>query len=210
MALLPPTVEPLEPMPSDARRPLHSEQGSSAELCPGDFYFSGVNVDTQHAHAYQLDGTCVLHADGSLTGGAEERSNVWNQPAIYRLGNGRWSADGHLSFLLEHSDYRGELFDPFLFHLDMSRALPPPVTAQRANRRDTRRTPAPAPAPGSDDDDEEEAWQAVGGWWKTVDSTSTAERGAGRHPTGAAAVGAYQGSSGRIKHLRLVRVGGGA
>ena len=184
----------------------------SLELRVGRYRFSGVNVDTLHAHEYTLSGECELLADGSLAGHAEEESRVWSAPCEYTLEQGRWSAGGHLSFCLAHADHRGLIFNPFEFSLDFLRA-----------GGEARGGEARGGGPG-DEDEEAEVWDAVGGWWRTADDDTAAQtrplasagsprrRGhaasAGRDQTTrqpAATAGAFAGSFGRIKHLQLVR-----
>ena len=157
-----------------------------------------------------------------------------SRPAAYELSHGRWTTEGHLTFLLVHSDHRADLFDPFLFHIDVAKALPPAITrATPPNRRGRGgggeggggkgggRTRGESVAGDADGGDEAEqaAWHAVGGWWKTADGASSA-RGvggrahtavgssrAGASPTGRGGAGDYQGSHGRLKSLRLERIG---
>ena len=66
---------------------------------------------TKELHEYELDGTCTLHGDGTLSR-AQEKSTVWSRPAVYRMTCGTWTPGGGLTFHLEHSDYRRGLFDP--------------------------------------------------------------------------------------------------
>ena len=166
-------------------------------LRPGRYSFGGVNVDTLHLHEYRLDGHCTLIPDGTLSGTATETSAVWTRPVTYRLANGSWTASGHLAFYLDHSDFRGALFDPFLFHLDVMRVLP------RATPRPRSPTPNAIGSAGRDegagraesDSEEEEAWQAVGGWWQTAAGGAGASGadGAARRP-GASRTAATGGS----------------
>jgi len=176
----------------------------AGELRPGHYTFSGVNIDTLHMHAYQLDGSCKLLADGTLCGHAQETSAVWSKPAVYSLANGTWTASGHLVFELTHSDYRADVFNPFLFHIYLARALPPPLQSTP----NCRGPPAPKQQQEEEGDGEDgsAAWQAIGGWWKTADDPANGNAAKVCTPEAAGLVGMVAGSSGRIKCLRLARV----
>ena len=202
--LLPPSLEPSPPGPSaapdhdatphpaDARRvggraPTRTQK---AELAPGDYRLSGVNVDTKELHEYELDGTCTLHGDGTLSGEAQEKSTVWSRPAVYRMTCGTWTPGGGLTFHLEHSDYRRGLFDPFVFHLDLRVAASTTRRGRTAVERD-------------DEEDRMDEWEAVSGWWKTGDNDEESDHTDAdrqcRRPV-------YSGSFGRIRHLRMIRI----
>lgn len=108
-------------------------------------------------------------------------------------------------FELAHSDYRAELFNPFLFHIYFARALPPPLQSTPSRHRG----PAAPKQQEEEEGDSEEGsatWQAIGGWWKTADDPANGNAAKVRTPEAAGLVGMVAGSSGRIKYLRLTRV----
>ena len=216
-------------------------------LLPGEYYLDGVNVDTEQFHEYTTSGRCTLHADGTLSGEAQETSTAWETRLKYQLTHGHWAPEGHLCFRLQHADHRAAYFDPFYFSVQFQPALPRALTTARYRGEDSRTSStississitrrasstieqrrgeggpdaklgtAPKLGTGAKDDEaaaaaeevEEEAvvWMAVAGWWKTYDGTIAPPARAA--PGGAALP--WQGSYGRLKRMRLVRVGAAA
>ena len=216
-------------------------------LLPGEYYLDGVNVDTEQLHEYTTSGRCTLHADGTLSGEAQETSTAWETRLKYQLTHGHWAPEGHLCFRLQHADHRAAYFDPFYFSVQFQPALPRALTTARYRGEDSRTSStmssissitrrasstieqrrgeggpdaklgtAPKLGTGAKGDEaaaeaeevEEEAvvWMAVAGWWKTYDGTIAPPARAA--PGGAALP--WQGSYGRLKRMRLVRVGAAA
>jgi hypothetical protein len=210
-------------------------------LHPGEYSLDGVNVDTEQLHEYTTSGRCILHADGTLSGEAQETSTqIWENKLTYKLTHGQWTPVGHLCFRLQHADHRAAYFDPFYFSVQFQPALPRALTTARYRGEDCRtsstissitsissttsissitsRTSSTIErrrgegGPGAKSDEaaaaaEEEVeaavWMAVAGWWKTYDGTIAPPARAA--PGGAAMP--WQGSYGRLKRMRLVRVG---
>ena len=216
-------------------------------LLPGEYSLDGVNVDTEQLHEYTTSGRCTLHADGTLSGEAQETSTAWETRLKYQLTHGHWAPEGHLCFRLQHADHRAAYFDPFYFSVQFQPALPRALTTARYRGEDSRTSStmssissitrrasstieqrrgeggpdaklgtAPKLGTGAKGDEaaaeaeevEEEAvvWMAVAGWWKTYDGTIAPPARAA--PGGAALP--WQGSYGRLKRMRLVRVGAAA